>query len=275
MSALRRRTRTGLVAGLVVLSATAALVVAPATGASAGLINCIPYPVTGTLASGAATESGPEGAAYWDVNTQHLYWSVIATRGSQGSHPDAALYGSPPSPCSFLDSSTDPDLGHSDWVAFDNNSGRLPVGTYTGRFYNAGQYYRQFVAGGSVLYTDEPTVDQPMGLGGTTSWIADVHDVYLSDGVTYHFTVTGGFNGIYLLHSKPSDSTTWTRTKSTVNLKLVLPDTDPNQPPGGVTDMVRTGTLNAHVVGTSDWFGLLVVRNAWWGKPVTVRVSTS
>jgi hypothetical protein len=256
--------------------ATAALL-APATSASAAparpYISCLPYPSSGTMASGPAAQYPSAGT--FDMTPTGHYWSVVAARGSQLGNVDIALHDSPANLCNEYTRSDDANAGHADWIAFDNNSGRLPVTTYGARFYTSpGSDYYQFVAGNAVLSTTQPTLDQPMGLGGTTAWIADVHDVWLVDASTYTFTVTGGFSAVYLLRSSSAEPDTWTRTKTTANPSVVLPDSDPSAPPGGVLDMVRTGTLTFHPQ-TSKWFGLLVVRNGWWGKAVSVRVSVS
>jgi hypothetical protein len=199
----------------------------------------------------------------------------VATHGGQSENADVSLYGKPATNCNQYASSVDP-AGQSKWIAFDNHPGRLPVTTYTARFY-PGELYFQFVAGAATLSTNQPNVDQPMGWGDcvcspATTWIADVRDVWLTLGSTYTFTVTGGFTAIYILQSDPAQPDTWTRTNTTASPSLVLPDTPPNQPPGGPINLVRTGTLTFQPAIT-DWFGLLVVRNSWWGKAVSVRVS--
>jgi hypothetical protein len=241
---------------------------------------CLSYPSSATLASGP--EAQWPSAGYYDITPHGPYWSVVAGRGSQLGNTDVGLYGHPATACNQYTNSADAEWTHTDWIAFDNNAGRLPVATYTARFYTSpGSDFYQFVAGSKRLSTSEPTVDQPMGLGqclvgncpAGTEWLVDVRDVWLSAGSTYTFKIKGGFNAAYILHSNTAKSDTWTRTKATANPSVILPDTDPNVPQG-VTTIVRTASLTFHPA-VSAWFGFLVVRNLGIGKAVTVKVIVS
>ena len=90
---------------------------------------------------------------------------------------DTHLHDGPATACNTLDTSTNSNPLKSTWVAFDNNSGRLPIGPY-GVGYDGGKYINQFVAGTRTLATTTPSVDQPIA-AGWAYWIVDIRDVYL------------------------------------------------------------------------------------------------
>ena len=261
-----------LVAGLVLVPALPAAAL-PARGI------CVAQPDNGPMASGTAFILPVTG--FYDVAPTGPYWSIIATRGSQGARPDAALYKAPPTTCNQLDVSADSDPGDADWVAFDNNTGRLPVQPYSADFFTQGKFMAQFVAGSKTLSTSDPGVKQPIGLGGTNSsdpskyWIADIRDVYLTGGTTYTIKVVGGFSGLYLLHSRTNDSTTWTYTHATASAELELPKQTATIPFVDVLMQNRTATLTFKDVNIDAWYGLVVARDGWWGNAVTVQISAA
>ena len=269
MRAVWRRTR---LLGVAVATAAIVLVSAP-TPAQAAM--CISVPISGTITSGPSGTNPDWGDEYFGATTTYHYWSIVGARGSQGATVSTSLLSSP-SLCSILET-TDSDAAASRWVAFDNNVGRLPIGSYDAGF-QGGKYIKQFVAGSRTLSTSSPTTDQSVGYGAgvnDNSWIVDIRDVYLTAGHTYTFIVTGGFSGLYLLHSDSDDASTWTAKKATAWAKVTLPDDDPNAPPGhSGEDIVRTATLTVHPI-VSDWYGAVFSRNGWWGPAVTVRVSQS
>jgi len=257
--------RVALVSALVLAGS---LTAAPATAAPAAAIPPIPCPTAPTGPD--LLDSGPMlmwSLSAYRVVTRNNYWSVVATRGSQGYDPDIQLFDGV-SQC-MLGKSNQEGMPPTDWVAFDNNSGRLPVGTYptrvVGRFTNTSpvKYQVQFVQGQRTLATSTPTVSQPIG-DAYGDWVVDIRDVYLSAGSTYTFTVTGGLSAMHLLSSTATPAT-WVKTPTTVGPSLVLPNPDLN--------VVQTGTLT-HTATQSGWYGALFVRNGWWGAPVSVRVST-
>ncbi|MCI0686893.1 MAG: hypothetical protein L0Y54_06615, partial [Sporichthyaceae bacterium] len=159
----------------------------------------------------------------------------------------------------------------TDWVAFDNNAGRLPPGPYIGEVIGHPgntspiRYMVQFVQGQRTLSTSTPYTDQPIG-ASYSAWMVDIRDVYLSVGTTYTFTVTGGLSAVYVLGSATGDPTSWAQTPATAGASLLLPGTN--------LDIPQTGSLSMHPPN-AGWYAALFVRNGWWGAPVTVRVSTS
>ena len=248
-----------------------------ASPAYAAARNCnpVPLPTDGPLASGAADINplwGPDPNIF-DVAAPHPYWSIVAARGSQGSTVETQLHDGPPTACNAIDTSSNSNAYRSTWVAFDSNGGRFPTGAYSVR-YDGGKYIAQFVAGSRSLATNTPSTDQPIA-SGWANWIVDVRDVYLYAGTTYTFTVTGGFDGLYLLHSDASTPSTWTGRKSTAWASATLPYDDPNEGPGQIgAELVRTTTLTVHPT-SSGWYGAVVSRDSWWGAGVTIRVATS
>lgn len=266
--------RRGGLAGAMAVAAAAALVGMLPAPAHAG-ISCTPLIVNDTVTSGPSGDVALWNATLAHATTTAPSWSVVAARGSQGSDVNVALLSMPATSCSQLNASADPDWLQSDWVAFDNNAGRLPIGTYAASYSDA-KYIRQFVAGGKDLATNTPTISQPIGYGDSalgTYWIVDIRDVRLTAGTTYKFVVTGGFNGFYLLHSTAADTGSWTATKTSPWAKVELPYYDSTSPSGTGEDIVRTATLTVTPTVTG-WYGALVNRDGWWGPAVTVRVSS-
>jgi hypothetical protein len=258
---MNRRVASGLTA----LGVVAGLILLPAGAASAGI--CTPLHIDSVLAAGPANEAG--GTKNRTVTPTGDFWSFIGTRRSQGGATNLYFY-DPNSSCSLLNSSTDPNTDHTDWVAFNTNEGRLPIQPAVAAFQD-GQDYEQFVAGHKVWLTSEPTVDQTVGYPSDV-WIGDIGDVWMTGGSSYSFRVTGGFSAIYVLRSKPTDSTTFTKTAATANSKLVMP-----VPTDGTDPLLknRTGTLTIHDTNIDDWFAVLIVRDGWWGNPVTMRASVT
>jgi len=207
----------------------------------------------------------------YGVQTNYLYWSVVATRGSQGYNPDLALNPSPANLCNIMGASLNGQFSPTDWVAWDNNGGRYRTGPYvTSIFGHAGnaphvqKYMVQFVRGSQTLTTASPLTEQPVGRTG--DWVVDIRDILLYPGVTYTFTVTGGVSAVYLLRSDTADSATWAQTGDASTPSLVMPGTD--------LDVPQTATFTVTPTQAS-WYGALFVRNGWWGVPTTVRISTS
>jgi hypothetical protein len=267
-----------LVRGAAVLVTVAAAVTVAAPSAQAAVPAlppfCLPVSTPYVLPDDGAELNwlrGVPGLAKWRMTTHNHFWSVVATRGSQGFDPDVRLLGSTTCP---LGQSLTNDSGLSDWVAIDANSGRYDVGPYiadvikhVGSTSDTVKYVLQFVDGDQILSTTSPTLNQPIG-AGYASWIADIRDVYLIPGVTYTFTVTGGVEAFYLLNSSPTDVNTWTRTPATATPVLSWPD------PGLDLEYSNTGTAVVHPTA-AGWYGALFVRNGWWGSPVTVRIVES
>ncbi len=220
----------------------------------------------------ARTDLADEGSVFreelttYRVTTSHSYWSVVATRGSQGYDSDLVLHDR--AGC-VLASSTQGGFTPTDWVAFDNNAGRLPIGSYRARVdghagnTNPVRYMVQFVKGRQSLPTSTVSF-QPIG-ADYAAWMVDVRDVYLSAGTTYTFTVTGGLSAMYLLGST-ADAAGWAKTAATADYSLRLPGTD--------LDTAQTGRLTV-TPPRSGWYGALFVRNGWWGAPVSVQISAS
>ncbi|BCJ74513.1 hypothetical protein CS0771_40570 [Catellatospora sp. IY07-71] len=233
--------------------------------ASAGPLPCL-APTSATLNDEGAVLKWQ--LATYRVTTRSNFWSVVATRGSQGWDSDIALFG--PDGC-LLGESRQGDFIPADWVAFDNNSGRLPVGAYATRVLshsgntNPVKYNVQFVAGGRTLSTSTPAVDQPIG-ASYLDWTVDIRDVYLSNTATYTFTATGGFSSLHLLGSSATDPATWARTRGTAVASASTPFYDLDRP--------QTVTLTFRPA-QSGWYGALFVRDGWWGAPVTVRVAAA
>jgi hypothetical protein len=206
----------------------------------------------------------------YGIQAHYSYWSVIATRGSQGYDADIKLLPSSAGMCESLATSVTGDFIPTDWVAFDANSGRLPAGTYIANVIDHPvntspvKFDVQFVDGHKTLSTTAPLTDQAIGTG-YTDWLVDIRDVWLNAGSSYTFKVTGSLNAMYLLGSDPAYNNTWTQTMYTASPSLAWPGTDPTAP--------ETGTVIVHPT-QSAWYGALFVRNGWWGSAVTVRVST-
>ncbi|HEX6871112.1 MAG TPA: hypothetical protein VF163_08440 [Micromonosporaceae bacterium] len=246
----------------------------PAPGYAAHRSSAVayPFPICRILGSGPTlADTGAQ--LYWSLETFYPtttrnYWSVVATRGSQGYDSDLALYDR--YGCE-IGASLQGGFSPTDWVAFDTNSGRLPTGTYPTRVLNHPgntspvKYYVQFVDGGSTLSTYVPSTDQAIG-SRYASWMVDIRDVYLTAGTRYTFTVTGGLSAVYLLSSSTTDSGTWARTPATTAASLTLPGTDLYTP--------QTGSFSVTAAQTG-WYGALFVRNGWWGAPVSVRIAMS
>jgi hypothetical protein len=262
---------------------TTAVTAVTAAGATAATADQFPAracpPSSGTLAGGAVDWTLPLNPAFtsptgYDIETVAPFWSVVATRGSQGGDPDVDLL-SAPAACTVLGSSDEQGPGTADWVAFDNNPGRLPIGPYMAQVYDHQPYsgvtkhVTQFVAGSQVLSTADPTADQPVGFGASTGgtvddWIVDIRDIYLTAGTSYTFTLNGGLDAMYVLQSSATDPSTWSGRRSTAAASVQLSRPDSNQP--GTTSL-------EYRPAASGWYGALFVRDAWWGPAVTVRVS--
>ncbi|GAA1602173.1 hypothetical protein [Catellatospora bangladeshensis] len=260
---LARRT-TGTAAAMFLLAAAA--LAGPTTApASAGPLPCL-APASATLYDAGAVLKWQ--LATYRVTTRSNFWSVVATRGSQGYDSDIVLFSL--EGCA-IGESRQGDFIPSDWVAFDNNSGRLPAGAYATRVLghpgetNPVKYNVQFVEGGRTLSTSTPAVDQPIG-ASYLDWIVDIRDVYLSNTATYTFTATGGFSSLQLLGSSSTEPATWARTPGTAVASASTPVYDLDTP--------QTATLTFRPA-QSGWYGALFVRNGWWGAPVSVRVSAS
>src|SRR5690242_5330700 len=116
---MNRRVASGLTALVVV----AGLILLPAGAASAGG-SCMPLHIDSVLAAGPANEAG--GTKNRTVTPTGDFWSFIGTRRSQLGNTNLYFY-DPNSSCSLLNSSTDPNTSHTDWVAFNTNEGRLPI----------------------------------------------------------------------------------------------------------------------------------------------------
>jgi hypothetical protein len=264
--------RTGFAAGLLGLIVAIGFPAVAHAGPVGPAGNCLYATNNGSLVSGGSYEQ--QGNGNFGVTTTAPFWSVIAGYGGQGENSDVALHGAPWSTCNLYKSSAAANP-IADWVAFDNNSGRLPIGGYTAQFSQAAEFFPQFVAGNRALLTGSPTTDQSIGYD-PSPWTVDVRDVLLSGGHSYSFRVTGGFSSIYLVRSLANDSTTWSMTRDNATHRLELPLTNPNAPSQtDVTDISRTGTLTLHDTNVNAWYGFIVVRNAFWGVPVSVRVSTT
>ncbi|MEU8003851.1 hypothetical protein AB0B66_22065 [Catellatospora sp. NPDC049111] len=194
------------------------------------------------------------------VTTVSSYWSVVAVRGSQGYNPDLVLHDQ--AKC-VLAAGEDGSANRVDWIAFDNNSGRLPIGAYPARVYghpgntSPVKYQVQFVRGWATLSTTA-TYFQPVG---TTSsdWVVDIRDVHLTAGTTYLFTVNGGVTSMHLLGST-GESATWSKTATTADRTVDIELPGPLY--GGFTVTApRTG-----------WYGLLFVRDSVLNVPVAVQI---
>jgi hypothetical protein len=251
----------------VALTAVCALLLALAVPAAAaparGPRPCLAPTSTDLLDEGAVLKLN---LSMFRTTTAHSYWSVVATRGSQGYDSDIAQYD--PSSC-LLAGSALGGFSLADWVAFDNNASRLPVGTNATRFIgHAGntspvKYYAQFVQGDQTLSTTA-SVFQPIG-AGYGSWIVDIRDVYLSAGTPYTFTVTGGLSYLHVLGSSAGIPGSWSKTAATADFSLTLPGAD--------LYTAQTGALTV-TPAQSGWYGALFVRNGWWGAPVSVRITS-
>lgn len=261
---------------IVVTAAALTAAAVPAAAAPSSL-----YCIGDLSADESLPTGGPElnwnAPRVFGVTTDQPYWSVVATHGSQGYNSDLGFYRPPARWCHPLATSAE-DYANTDWVAIDNNPGRYPTGSYLARVVGAGEvpkYLVQFVAGHDSLATGEPTTEQPVGLStgpwnpGVNDWIVDIRDVWLNLGGTYTFTVTGGLDAMYLLRSDQSDTTTWTRNRTSAEAVLQVPPSASDMP-----DQPRQGSLTVHPT-QSGWYGALFVRNGWWGPPVTVRVAAS
>jgi hypothetical protein len=269
---------TRLIRAALVTTAVVAVTADGATAATADQSAAqVCPPISGALPSGPVDwtlNPGFTSPTGYDIETVAPNWSVVATRGSQGGDPDVDLL-SAPDACIVLGSSNEQGPGTADWVAFDNNLGRLPIGSYVSQVYDHQPYsgvtkqVTQFVAGSQVLLTGDPTADQPVGFGASpgdtaNAWIVDIRDVYLRAGTSYTFTVNGGLDAMYVLQSSATDASTWSRTRSTAAASVQLSRPDSDQP--------GTGSLE-YRPAESGWHGALFVRDAWWGPAVTVRVS--
>jgi len=251
----------------------AALILIPGPSATAVVArgNCVDEASAGPLPSGP---SSPGWQGIHDVSPTGPYWSIVAGRGAQGSNVGVALYHSPFNTCGGLDQSAFIDDRYADWVALDNNAGRLPVQAYAADFF-ADSGPGQFLAGSKTLSTTEPGVKQSIGWGSDQTWIADIRDVHLTGGTTYTIKVVGGFSGLYLLHSKTNDPSTWTYNPTTASAKLELPKQTNTTPFVDVLTKDRTATLTFKDVNIDAWYGLVVARDGWWGNAVTVQISAT
>ncbi len=254
---LRRSRRVFGIAAVVGLLVTTA--VGPAQAA-------VPPPLCLAPVSADLFDVGP--VLQWSlkayrVTTTKAYWSVVSVRGSQGYNPDLALHD--PTQCPMANSGNG-SATRVDWVAFDNNMGRLPLGAYPAKVYghpgntSPVKYLAQFVQGGSSLSTTS-TKFQPVGTA-YTDWQVDIRDVYLTAGKSYQFTVYGGVNSVHLLGSS-SDPATWARTASTAEHSLNFGVGDPDEPQHGDIWMTATRT---------GWHGLLFVRDSPWNVPASVHI---
>ncbi|MBV1852764.1 hypothetical protein [Catellatospora tritici] len=249
------------------LATVCALLLAFSAPASAvptrGPLPCLAPTSSDLLDEGAVLKSS---LGTYRITTAHSYWSVVATRGSQGYDSDIVLHD--PTSCP-LNSSTLGGFSPADWVAFDNNAGRLPIGTYATRVNghpgntSPVKYLVQFVQGDQTLSTTT-TAFQPVGTG-YGDWIVDIRDVYLSAGTPYTFTVSGGLSALYVLGSSAGAPGGWSKTAATADFSLTLPGTDLYTP--------QTGTL-AVTPAQSGWYAALFVRNGWWGAPVSARITS-
>jgi len=212
----------------------------------------------------------------YGVQTNNAYWSVVATRGSQGYDTDLNLHGSPANRCNKLGTSLDGSDAPTDWVAWDNNGGRYPIGPYVADiFEHAGgppqilqpKYLAQFVRGSQTLSTISPLTWQPVG--HPPQWIVDIRDVLLYAGTTYTFTVIGGVSGVYLLHSDTANSATWAQGRNTSTPFLYW---SPNL--ADFFTVSHYGTFTVTPTQTS-WYGALFVCDGWWGVPTSVNISAS
>jgi hypothetical protein len=259
--------------------ATAVVVVTTGMTAAASVTpsaTCTPVDVQATLLSGPVdwtVNPGFTSPAGYGVDTTGPYWSVVATRGSQGGDPDLSLY-SAPDTCALLGSDHHSGGIAADWVAFDNNAGRLPIGHFVTQVYDHQPYngvtkhVTQFVTGDHVLSTTDGNADQSVGYGASdgaaNAWIVDIKDVFLTAGTLYTFTVDGGLDNVFLLQSSTTDASTWRRTSATAVASAAVPRID--------LDHSGHGTLEYRPTVT-DYYGVLFVRNAWWGPEATVRIS--
>ncbi|MDI1462707.1 hypothetical protein QEZ54_17165 [Catellatospora sp. KI3] len=249
------------------LAAVWALLLTPAAPASAvpvrGPLPCLAPATADLLDEGAVLKTS---LATYRATTAGSYWSVVATRGSQGYDSDIALHD--PTAC-LLNSSAQGGFSPADWVAFDNNSGRLPTGMNPTRVYghpgntSPVKYKVQFVSGDQTLSTTA-TVFQPVGTA-YGDWIVDIRDVYLTAGTPYTFTVTGGLSHLYVLGSSAGAPATWSRTAAGADFALHLPGTD--------LYTAQAGSL-AVTPAQSGWYAALFVRDGWWGAPVSVRITS-
>ncbi|WP_155371589.1 hypothetical protein [Catellatospora vulcania] len=199
---------------------------------------------------------------YW-VTTASAYWSVVSVRGSQGYNPDLVFHDQ--AKC-VLATSADGSATRVDWVAFDNNSGRLPIGSYPARVFghpgntSPVKYQVQFVQGRASLSTTSGYA-QPVGTA-FADWQVDIRDVHLTAGTTYLFTVNGGVSSVHLLGST-GEPASWARTAATADRTM---DIDPAGPLYGVL---------AATAPRTGWYGLLFVRDSPVNIPLTVHIEVA
>lgn len=208
----------------------------------------------------------------WSLNTYRVtttesYWSVVSVRGSQGYNPDLVLRDQ--AHC-VLASSENGSATRVDWIAFDNNTGRLPLGAYPARVYghpgntSPVKYLAQFVKGKWPLSTTT-TYFQQVGTA-YPDWQVDIRDVQLIAGKKYGFTVNGGVNSVHLVGST-SDPASWAKSAATADHTLDFGVDLPG-------DVPQFGMLEVTAPRTG-WYGLVFVRDATWEVPAYVHISVS
>jgi hypothetical protein len=212
--------------------------VRPAARAAATLTTVLAV-LAATAAPAAAATPLPSGSGvlrsavldtYTTVTTRS-YWSIVSTSGYLGGQSDLALFDRNGT---LLNASSLP-YGSADWIALDNNGGRLPTGPFRTDVSAATDHGRptthlvQFVAGDKTLSPGRP--DAVVGFADAP-WMVDIRDVYLGAGQTLTLTVRGltNVNEIHIVQST-ADAQTWTRDRAQTALSVDLPKEDfPGQP---------------------------------------------
>jgi hypothetical protein len=229
-------------------SATAAAVTVVAVLAA----SASPASAAAPLASGIAILTSQVSATYGPQTTRP-YWSVVATVGHLGGQSDLTVYG----PNDALVGASAAGFGIVDWVAIDNNSGRLPVGAYTVDVSAATDGGRptthlvQFVSGGAMLTPGQPETAIGYANG---PWLVDVRDVYLGAGQTMNLKVRGldNLTAVHVLRSTDSPAS-WAPTRSDTASSVDLPKEDVAGQAHHVTYTAPTGGYYGVVFESRQW----------------------